>query len=162
MGTLKPLNGATSFKVTPGTNEKGKKLKNHKRPIVWNQPLEEAFIKAKQLLTNAKGRVLTQFDPTITLIIYTDASRLQGLGWVAIQEKEGVKKLVECGSATIPDAMKRNFSVSELELNAVLTSLKKMRLLKIGNPNVIIRTDHLPLLGILKKPLDKCCNKGFP
>ena len=34
MGTLKPLNDATSFKVTPGMNEKGKKLKNHKRPIV--------------------------------------------------------------------------------------------------------------------------------
>ena len=77
------------------------------------------------------------------------------LGWVALQEKEGIKKFVECGSATIADTVKRNFSVSELELNAVLTSLKKMRLLKIGNPNVIIRTDHLPLLGILKKPLDK-------
>ena len=77
------------------------------------------------------------------------------LGWVALQEKEGIKKLVKCGSATIPDTVKRNFSFSELELNAVLTSLKKMRLLTVGNPNVIIRTDHLPLIGILKKPLDK-------
>ena len=70
------------------------------------------------------------------------------LGWVALQEKEGIKKLVKCGSATIPDTVKRNFSFSELELNAVLTSLKKMRLLTIGNPNVIVRT-------VLKKPLDK-------
>ena len=155
LGILKPLSDATSFKITPGFDEKGKKIKNHKRTIVWNQLLEEAFIKAKQTLTDADGRVLAPFDPTIPLIIYTDASRLQGLGWVALQEKEGVKRLVECGSATISDAMRRNFSVSELELSAVLTSLRKMRLLTVGNPNVIVRTDHLPLIGILKKPLDK-------
>ena len=155
LGILKPLSDATSFKITPGFDEKGKKIKNHKRAIVWSKPLEEAFVKAKQALTDADGRVLAPFDPALPLIIYTDASRLQGLGWVALQEREGIKRLVECGSATISEAMRRNFSVSELELNAVLTSLRKMRLLTVGNPNVIVRTDHLPLIGILKKPLDK-------
>ena len=155
MGTLKPLSDTTSFKITPGFNEKGQKIKNHKRQIMWNKPLEESFIKAKKLLTDANGRVLAPFDPSLPLIIYTDASRLQGLGWIAIQEKEGIKHLVECGSATIPDVVKRNFSVSELELSAVETSLRKMRLLTVGNPKVVVKTDHLPLIGILKKPLDK-------
>ena len=67
MGVLKSLSDTTSFKVTPGFNEKGQKIKNHKRAIVWNQPLEVAFIKAKKLLTDADGRVLTPFDPTLLL-----------------------------------------------------------------------------------------------
>ena len=67
MGVIKSLSDTTSFKVTPGFNEKGQKIKNHKRAIVWNQPLEVAFIKAKKLLTDADGRVLTPFDPTLLL-----------------------------------------------------------------------------------------------
>ena len=51
--------------------------------------------------------------------------------------------------------MKRNWSVSELELQAIELCLRKMRLLTIGNKDLTVKTDHLPLLGILKKPLDK-------
>ena len=50
---------------------------------------------------------------------------------------------------------KRNFSVSELELAAVEMALRKMRLMTVANENIVIKTDHLPLLGILKKPLEK-------
>ena len=156
MGVMKPLTDTTSYKVTPGFDEKTKKkIKNKNRKIVWNPNLEEAFIKAKKLLTDADGTILKPFDPNLPLVIYTDASRLNGYGWIAIQEKEGIKHLVECGSATIPDIVKRNFSVSELELSAVEMALRKMRLLTVCNPNVVIKTDHLPILGILKKPLDK-------
>ena len=110
-------------------------------------------MKAKQLLTNADGTVLTPFNPKLPLIIYTDASRLNGYGWIAIQEVNGIKKLIECGSCTINDSTKRNFSVSELELAAVEMALRKMRLMTVANENIVIKTDHLPLLGILKKPL---------
>ena len=72
-----------------------------------------------------------------------------------MQEVDGVKKLIECGSCTINDSTKRNFSVSELELAAVEMALRKMRLMTVGNNNIIVRTDHLPLIGILKKPLEK-------
>ena len=68
---------------------------------------------------------------------------------------EKKKKLIECGSCTIPDSVKRNFSVSELELAAIEMALRKMRLLTIGNNKIIVKTDHLPLIGILKKPLEK-------
>ena len=34
-------------------------------------------------------------------------------------------------------------------------ALRKMRRMTVGNNNVIVRTDHLTLLGILKKPLEK-------
>ena len=156
MGTLKPLIDTTSYKVTPGFDPKTKKkIKNKNRKIDWNPNLEEAFIKAKKLLTDADGQVLKPFDPSLPLIIYTDASRLNGFGWLAVQEHNGVKYLVECGSSTIPEIARRNFSVSELELAAIELALRKMRLITVANPNVIVKTDHMPLIGILKKPLDK-------
>ena len=34
-------------------------------------------------------------------------------------------------------------------------ALRKMRLMTIGNDKIIVKTDHLPLIGILKKPLEK-------
>ena len=34
-------------------------------------------------------------------------------------------------------------------------TLRKMRLMTVGNDKVVIKTDHLPLIGILKKPLKK-------
>ena len=155
MGKLKPLIDTTSNKVTPAKDEKGKKIKNPNRTIEWNEALEECFFETKKLLTNADGTVLAPFDPKLPLIIYTDASRLNGYGWIAIQEVKGVKKLIECGSCTINDSTKRNFSVSELELAAVEMALRKMRLMTVANENIIVKTDHLPLLGILKKPLEK-------
>ena len=155
MGVLKPLIETTSNRITPSKDENGKTIKNPKRKIVWNKNLEDAFMKAKQLLTNSDGTVLSPYDPKLPLIIYTDASRLNGYGWIAIQEVDGVKKLIECGFCTINDSTKRNFSVSELELAAVEMALRKMRLMTVGNNNIIVRTDHLPLIGILKKPLEK-------
>ena len=156
MGILKPLMDTTSTKVTPAIDEKGRKIRNNKRIIDWNPTLEEAFMKAKQALTNANGQVLAQYDPSLPLIIYTDASRLNGYGWVAIQTtKEGHKKLIECGSASISDSASRNFSVTELELMAIVIALKKMRLMTEGNADIEIRTDHMPLVGLHSKPLEK-------
>ena len=156
MGTLKPLIDTTSYKVTPGFDPKtNKRIKNKNRKIDWNPNLEEAFLKAKKLLTDADGKVLRPFDPSLPLLIYTDASRLNGFGWLAIQEHQGIKYLVECGSSTIPEIARRNFSVSELELAAIELALRKMRLITVANPNIIVKTDHMPLIGILKKPLDK-------
>ena len=156
MGILKPLMDTTSTKVTPAVDEKGHKIRNNKRIIEWTPTLEEAFVKAKQALTNTDGQILAQYDPKLPLIIYTDASRLNGYGWVAIQiNEEGHKKLIECGSASISDAASRNFSVTELELMAIVIALKKMRLMTEGNSNIEIRTDHMPLVGLHSKPLDK-------
>ena len=155
MGALKPLIETTSYKVTPAKDDKGKKITNPKRKIIWNANLETAFHEVKKLLTNADGTVLSPYDPTKQLQIYTDASRLNGYGWIAVQETNGIRKLIECGSCTISDSNRRNYSVSELELAAVEMALRKMRLMTVGNNNLVIKTDHLPLIGIMKKPLEK-------
>ena len=155
LGTLKPLIDATSNKVTPMFDEKHRKIKNHRRIITWNPPLEEAFLKAKQLLTNANGTVLAPYDPNLPLVIYTDASRLEGFGWLAVQEQNGAKRLIECGSSTIPDAVKKNYSVCELELHCVEMALRKMRMLTVGNDKLTVKTDHQAIIGVLAKPLEK-------
>merc|ERR1711963_87863 len=159
MGALKPLIDTTSNKVTPAKDEKGKKITNPKRKIEWNPNLEKAFHDVKKLLTNADGTVLSPYDPSKQLQIYTDASRLNGYGWIAIQEDNGIRKLVECGSCTISDGNRRNFSVSELELAAVEMALRKMRLMTLGNKNIQVKTDHQPLVSIVKKPLEKIESK---
>ena len=84
--------------------------------------------------------------------------RCEQIEWIWMDcnpNSEKKKKLIECGSCTIPDSVKRNFSVSELELAAIEMALRKMRLMTIGNNKIIVKTDHLPLIGILKKPLEK-------
>ena len=155
MGALKPLIDTTSNKLTPAKDHKGKKIANPKRKIEWNQNLEMTFHNVKKLLTDADGTVLSPYDPTKQLQIYTDASRLNGYGWIAVQDDNGQRKLIECGSCTISDSNRRNFSVSELELAAVEMALRKMRLMTVGNNNLVVKTDHLPLIGIMKKPLEK-------
>ena len=156
MGTLRPLIDTTSHKVTPAFDEKTKKkIKNHKRIIDWTPPLEEAFLKAKKLLTDADGTVLHPYDPSLPLTIFTDASRLEGFGWLACQTIDGARRLIECGSSTIPEAAKRNFSVIELELACVEMAMRKLRMMTVANPNVEVKTDHQAIIGVLKKPLDK-------
>ena len=156
MGTLRPLIDTTSHKVTPAFDDKTKKkIKNHKRIIDWNPSLEEAFLKAKKLLTDADGTVLYPYDPSLPLTIYTDASRLEGFGWLACQTIDGARRLIECGSSTIPEAAKRNFSVIELELACVEMAMRKLKMMTIANPNVEVKTDHQAIIGVLKKPLDK-------
>ena len=155
MGALAPLMALTSNKTTPSETPDKKPIKNSKRKVVWNEMLDKAFIKVKQLLTNASGNVLAHYDPNVPLEIYTDASRDEGLGWVAIQHQQGVKKLIECGSCVITDTARRSYSVSELELLAIVTAMKKLRMYTIGNPNVTVYTDHMPLVTMIKKGLDK-------
>ena len=93
MGALAPLMALTSNKTTPNETADKKPIKNSKRKVEWNEMLDRAFTKVKQLLTNASGNVLAHYDPNLPLQIYTDASRDEGLGWVAIQHQNGVKKL---------------------------------------------------------------------
>ena len=70
-------------------------------------------------------------------------------------DNKGHNRLIECGSSVISDVAKRTYSISELELGAIEMALRKMRMMTIGNPNIIIKTDHLPLISMMQKPIDK-------
>ena len=161
MKALLPFTALTSTK-TSATGEKPDEKKpphqqkqTKKRPIVWNEHLENSFNKAKQLMTSLEGTIMAHYDHKKPFFVYTDASRDGGLGWCGIQYNGELMNIIECGSCTISDTARRSYSVSELELLAVVTALKKLRMYTVGNNKLTVLTDHKPLLGILSKSLDK-------
>ena len=138
------------------SKQKPQKKVPKRRPIVWNEFLQQSFIKAKKLMTSLEGSVMAHYDPKRPFHVYTDASRDGGLGWCGIQyDDKGLMRIIECGSCTISDTARRSYSVSELEMLAIVTALKKLRMYCVGNNNMTVLTDHKPLLGILGKSIDK-------
>ena len=69
-----------------------KELLSSKNASMWNQKLQEAFDKSKEILCS--DLVLKRFDATKQTIVLTDTSRL-GLGYVLIQ----TDKLLRLGEA---------------------------------------------------------------
>ena len=69
-----------------------------KKETAWNwiDIHDKALLDVKKALT---GRhVLKPFDPKLTTLLLTDASRLKGIGWALIQTEENGHRLVQCGS----------------------------------------------------------------
>ena len=62
MGTLKPLIDTTSHRVTPMTDETGKKIKNPKREITWNENLEDHFHKVKKSSNKLRMKALVGWN----------------------------------------------------------------------------------------------------
>ena len=158
MGHLQPLIKLTSTKGDEEPSilaETPKRSSKKSASIIWTDYHQAHFEKVKQILTSAADNVLVPYDASKTLYIYTDASRHNGIGFVALQFYEGFPKLIECGSQTISDCARNTYSISELECLAVLFAMTKLRLYTVGNPNVVVRTDHQALCGMKKKTLDQ-------
>ena len=111
---------------------------------------EDAFNRTKSLLkTELK---LHHFDANIPTYLVTDASRLNGLGFVLIQSREGPtkpEKIIQCGSRCI-SSCEKNYATIELECLAMAWALKKCDFYLRGMPSFSIVTDHRPLVGIFK------------
>ena len=91
----------------------------------WTTQMREEYMKVKELLGNPA--VLSPFDKNRVTQLYTDASRVQGLGFILIQEDEssGEKFLISCGSSRLTKAQK-GYSLTELEMSAVVYAIKKL------------------------------------
>ena len=60
--------------------------------------------------------ILTPYDPSKLLVLYTDASFQNGFGYLLVQEQDiGSMNFIQCGSTGISDSQKK-YSVYELEL----------------------------------------------
>ncbi|XP_066973183.1 uncharacterized protein [Macrobrachium rosenbergii] len=81
-------------------------------------------------------------------MLQTDASRLRGLGFVLLQKHGTDWKLTQCGSRFLSDVETR-YSVIELEMTAVLWSIKKCHTYLAGLPHFDVVVDHRPLIPIL-------------
>ena len=98
------------------------------------------------------------FDPKKPTALHTDASRLNGLGYVLLQKHGEEWKLIQCGSRFLTDTESR-YSMVELELLAIVWATKKCRLYLQGHSEYNVITDHRPLVAILdkKKGTSDCC-----
>ena len=129
-----------------------------KKDVVWQwtDSQQRAFNDLKRILTS--DRVVGYYDPDLPVTLYTDASRI-GLGYVALQEnKEGKKKLIQCGSRSLVDCETR-YSVSEIEMLAIYYAVNacKFFLFRSKEPTKII-TDHKALVGIFRKNINELDN----
>ena len=116
----------------------------------WEEDHQVAFENIKKLLSSSM--VLHPFDPTLETILLTDASKLHGMGFALVQKKtNGRIQLVECASVSLTKTQQR-YAVIELECLAILQGIKKFSYYLKGC-HFQVYTDHRPLVGIFKKPL---------
>ena len=112
----------------------------------WSSAQEEAFSKIKEAI--AAAPTLQYYDPSKELTLENDASDY-GIGTALLQEG----KPVAFASRSL-SASERNYAQIEKEMLAVVFGLEKFHQYTYGRQLMIV-TDHKPLVSISKKPLSK-------
>jgi hypothetical protein len=110
----------------------------------WDAIQDDTLTKLKKLVSSAP--VLALFNPSLPIKLTVDASQC-GLGAALIQNG----RPVEYASRTMSQTQ-RQYAQIEKEMLAVQFGLEKFHQYVYGQ-EVIVETDHKPLLGIAKKPL---------
>lgn len=113
--------------------------------FVWLEQHERVFNELKKILTEKP--VLQFFDEKLPVVLSVDSSK-DGLGAVLLQNGLPVayasKALSEC---------QQRYAQIEKELLAILFGCERFNQFIFGR-HITIETDHNPLIGIMKKPLN--------
>lgn len=112
----------------------------------WSSSQEKAFNKIKEKIS--KSAKLSYYDPTKELVLENDASEY-GLGTAVMQEG----KPIAYASRALSDTEK-NYAQIEKEMLAIVYGLEKFHHYVYGR-EVIVTTDHKPLVNITQKSLAK-------
>ena len=118
----------------------------------WNDDLERAFQKAKDILSGPT--CLKHFNPDWYTSLMVDASRI-GLGFVLVQQHDKHKApfvLIQCGSRKVNPTEAR-YAICELECLAVVWAIQKCRHYLAGMPEFRVLTDHRSLEKTFSKDL---------
>ena len=140
-----------------------------KSPFVWNEMLQAAMDHSKQVIIDLVQEGVSTFDMNRITCLAPDWSK-EGMGFLLLQKycscplpkapvccPEGWR-LVFAGSRFCNDAESR-YAPIEGEAAGIAWALNKCRMFVTGCPNLIVATDHAPLLGILgDRMLDKITN----
>ena len=110
-------------------------------PWQWGREQQDAFAALKQALTGAK--VMVYFDPAKRTEVIVDASPV-GLGAILCQDGHPVSY----AGRSLTDTEQR-YSQTDKEMLAVVFGVEKFHLYVYG-ASFTVRTDHKPLLGIVK------------
>ena len=126
-----------------------RKLLSTKNTFLWLDTHEAEFQKLKGIITSEL--LVKTFDPKLTTMLLTDASRLNSLGYALLQKEDDTKlRLITCGSCSLSEIQNR-YATIKLECLAIEYAISKCRFYLFGLPNFEIVTDHKPLLGIFEK-----------
>ena len=126
--------------------------------FTWDETHRNAFeTVCRELSSNLS--FVAYYDPSRNTRLHTDASRLNGLGFILRQQQpDGSWRVVQAGSRFIT-ATEQRYAMIELELLAVAWACEKCRIFLEGLPHVDIVTDHKPLLPIMNsQALDQISN----
>lgn len=117
---------------------------------VWTDTHSEAF---KQIKTEiCSPRVLATFDPSSAVEIQCDASK-DTLGFCMLQKG----RPIHFGSRSMT-ITEESYAQVEKELLAICFATSKLHNYIYGHGCVTVFTDHLPLVSILSKSMDKILN----
>lgn len=112
----------------------------------WLEAHEKSFEEVKKALLNPP--ILAYYDPRLPVVVQTDAAKLKGLGYACMQKHDKVWKLVDCGSRFLTETESR-YATIELEMLAIVWSIKKCRRMLAGREHFEVLTDHKPLIPIV-------------
>ncbi|XP_064464259.1 uncharacterized protein LOC135375498 [Ornithodoros turicata] len=114
------------------------------QPFLWTDIVNDSFNAVKSLFR--EDRVVHPFDPTLPVIVKTDASSY-GLGAVLQQMQGNMYRTVAFASRTL-SSQERKYAVAEREALACLWACEHWHVYLWGRP-FLIRTDHQALVTLL-------------
>ena len=124
----------------------------------WSQELDTLFRKSKEVIIDRVSEGIRLFDPNLTTCLATDFSG-KGVGFLLLQKTCSCdSKVPTCcpegwrvclvGSRFLHDAENR-YAPIEGECLAVVYGLQKCKYFLLGCRDLVIATDHKPLVNIL-------------
>ena len=120
----------------------------------WLPEHDKVFEDVKRALVRTLA--IHHFDPKLHTKLVTDASKLNGVGFILVQTASVYSNIpvsvLQCGSRSLSDA-ERNYSTIELECLAIQWALTKCDFFLRGLEDFSVITDHRPLVGVFNKPL---------
>ena len=124
---------------------------------IWTDELELEFNNARDLMSGK--RALVAFNQMLDTRLITDASRVHGLGFILVQLDPNSKTwhIIKAGSCSLTSTQ-RNYAVIELEMLGICYACEKCSFFIEGLPSFEIVTDHLPLIGVIRKDLRDVVN----
>uniref|UniRef100_A0A3B3RUB2 Gypsy retrotransposon integrase-like protein 1 n=1 Tax=Paramormyrops kingsleyae TaxID=1676925 RepID=A0A3B3RUB2_9TELE len=118
-------------------------------PFVWSFDADQAFRLLKLALTSPP--VMAFPNLSVPFLLHTDAS-LHAIGSVLSQLMDGKERVIAYASHVL-SASEKKWSTFDRELFAVVWSVRHFRHYVAYSPLTIV-TDHKPLVGLHKIPLD--------
>ena len=137
--------------------------------FIWTQDLEDAFTKSKSVMVEEMEKGVRLFEPYRPTCLSTDWSN-EGIGFTLKQKhchcqeisptccKDGWQLCLVGSRFTTP--AESRYAPIEGEALAVVYALQQTRYYILGCPNLIVTTDHKPLVNVLnERSLNEISNR---